>query len=137
MHVNNNQNHNTVTNTPSSDINPIPIFGGLLGLITFANLSKEDNNSHLRNVARDNFNRVRNQDNKETLDELNELANEIIEEYFHNLEPVFKIIKECEEGRDVSSILNGEVALSTFQRLNLSCCFKIIKNVLNIHDKQN
>ena len=44
--------------------------------------------------------------------------NEIIEEYFHNLEPVFKIIKECEEGRDVSSILNGEVALSTFQRLN-------------------
>ncbi len=47
-----------------------------------------------------------------------EHSDDIIEEYFHHLDPIFEIIKECEEGRDVSSILNGQIALSTFKRLN-------------------
>ena len=43
---------------------------------------------------------------------------EIINQYFNHLDPIFAIIKECEEGRQASSILNTRVASSTFDRLN-------------------
>lgn len=43
---------------------------------------------------------------------------DIIEGYFHALDPVFKLIKECEEGRDIDSLLNGPVCHSGFKRLN-------------------
>ena len=43
---------------------------------------------------------------------------QIIEEYFDNLDPVFKIIKECEDGRSIESLLKGPVCHSGFKRLN-------------------
>ncbi len=45
-------------------------------------------------------------------------SNEIIEEYFTQLDPIFSLIKECEEGRDVFSLLKGPVCHSGFSRLN-------------------
>ena len=47
-----------------------------------------------------------------------EHSDEIIDEYFYHLDTVFKVIRECEDGRDSSSILEGPVSLSTFKRLN-------------------
>ena len=44
---------------------------------------------------------------------------EIMNQYFNYLDPIFAIIKECEEGRhQAQSILNTRVASSTFDRLN-------------------
>lgn len=43
---------------------------------------------------------------------------DIIDGYFDSLDPVFKLVKECEEGRDVFSLLNGHVCHSGFKRLN-------------------
>ncbi len=43
---------------------------------------------------------------------------EIIEGYFTALDPVFGLIKECEEGRDIFSLLKGPVCHSGFKRLN-------------------
>ena len=43
---------------------------------------------------------------------------EIVDGYFENLEPIFKTIKECEEGLDISSLLDGPVCHSGFKRLN-------------------
>jgi len=43
---------------------------------------------------------------------------EVIDGYFEALDPVFSIIKECEEGRDVMSLLKGPVCHSGFKRLN-------------------
>jgi len=43
---------------------------------------------------------------------------EVIDGYFDALDPVFSIIKECEEGRDVMSLLKGPVCHSGFKRLN-------------------
>jgi glutamate-1-semialdehyde 2,1-aminomutase len=43
---------------------------------------------------------------------------EIISNYFQVLEPIFAIIKECEEGRDVMSLLKGPVCHGGFKRLN-------------------
>lgn len=43
---------------------------------------------------------------------------EIIQGYFDALDPIFKIIKECEEGRDVMSLLKGPVCHAGFKRLN-------------------
>ncbi len=42
----------------------------------------------------------------------------IMNEYLENLKPIFQIIKECEEGRDVMSLLEGPVAHNGFKRLN-------------------
>ena len=42
----------------------------------------------------------------------------IVEGYFENLEPIFKTIKEYEEGRDITSLLDGSVCHSGFSRLN-------------------
>jgi glutamate-1-semialdehyde 2,1-aminomutase len=42
----------------------------------------------------------------------------IVDSYFEALDPVFALIKECEDGRDVTSVLNGPVCHSGFKRLN-------------------
>jgi glutamate-1-semialdehyde 2,1-aminomutase len=43
---------------------------------------------------------------------------EIIDRFFDALRPIFRTIKECEDGRDVMSLLKGPVAHSGFRRLN-------------------
>ena len=43
---------------------------------------------------------------------------EVIDGYFAALEPIFRLIKECEEGRDVTSLLKGPVCHAGFKRLN-------------------
>jgi glutamate-1-semialdehyde 2,1-aminomutase len=43
---------------------------------------------------------------------------EIVANYFEALEPIFALIKECEEGRDVMSLLKGPVCHGGFKRLN-------------------
>jgi glutamate-1-semialdehyde 2,1-aminomutase len=47
-----------------------------------------------------------------------EHTQEIIEDYFSKLDPVFGLIKECEDGRDVMSLLKGEICHKGFRRLN-------------------
>jgi glutamate-1-semialdehyde 2,1-aminomutase len=42
----------------------------------------------------------------------------ILDGYFQALEPIFMMIKECEEGRDVISLLKGPVCHGGFERLN-------------------
>jgi glutamate-1-semialdehyde 2,1-aminomutase len=43
---------------------------------------------------------------------------EIIAKFFDTLDPIFALIKECEDGRDVMSLLKGPVSHSGFVRLN-------------------
>ncbi|MBT7669011.1 MAG: aminotransferase class III-fold pyridoxal phosphate-dependent enzyme, partial [Bdellovibrionales bacterium] len=43
---------------------------------------------------------------------------DIVDGYFHALNSVFGLIKECEEGRDVMTLLNSPVCHSGFKRLN-------------------
>ena len=43
---------------------------------------------------------------------------EVIDGYFEALAPVFRMIKECEEGRDVMSLLKGPVCHGGVKRLN-------------------
>ena len=43
---------------------------------------------------------------------------EVIDSYFAALEPIFRLIKDCEEGRDVMSLLKGPVCHAGFKRLN-------------------
>ena len=43
---------------------------------------------------------------------------EVLDRYFDALETVFKLIKQCEEGRDVFSLLKGPVCHAGFKRLN-------------------
>jgi glutamate-1-semialdehyde 2,1-aminomutase len=47
-----------------------------------------------------------------------EHTSEIIAEYLDALDTVFPLIKECEEGRDVLSLIKGPVCHSGFKRLN-------------------
>ena len=42
----------------------------------------------------------------------------IIDNYFEHLDPIFKIIKECEEGQNIDKLLDGPVCHQTFNRLN-------------------
>jgi glutamate-1-semialdehyde 2,1-aminomutase len=42
----------------------------------------------------------------------------VLEGYFAALDPIFTTIKECEEGRDVMSLLKGPVCHGGFKRLN-------------------
>ena len=42
----------------------------------------------------------------------------IIKEYLENLNPIFHMIKECEEGRDIMELLEGPIAHNGFKRLN-------------------
>lgn len=43
---------------------------------------------------------------------------EVVDSYFHALDPIFALLRECEDGRDVMSLLKGPVAHSGFTRLN-------------------
>jgi len=43
---------------------------------------------------------------------------EIVDGYFNALDPVFTLVKQCEEGRDVMSLLKGPVCHAGFKRLN-------------------
>ena len=43
---------------------------------------------------------------------------EIIKTYLENLKPLFQTIKECEEGRDIMTLLEGPIAHGGFKRLN-------------------
>ena len=45
-------------------------------------------------------------------------THEIVSGYFAALKPIFAIIKECEEGRDIMSLLEGPIAHNGFKRLN-------------------
>lgn len=47
-----------------------------------------------------------------------EHTSEIIENYFEALEPVFQTIQECENGRNINSLLESSVCHSGFKRLN-------------------
>ena len=42
----------------------------------------------------------------------------VVSEFFDALDPIFSLIKECEEGRDIMSLLKGPVCHSGFTRLN-------------------
>jgi glutamate-1-semialdehyde 2,1-aminomutase len=43
---------------------------------------------------------------------------EIIADFFDLLDPIFALIKQCEEGRDVMSLLRGPISHGGFKRLN-------------------
>jgi glutamate-1-semialdehyde 2,1-aminomutase len=43
---------------------------------------------------------------------------EVVAGYFEALDPIFAIIKQCEEGRDVMSLLKGPICHGGFKRLN-------------------
>lgn len=43
---------------------------------------------------------------------------EVVSGFFEALDPVFNLIKKCEEGWDVMSLLNGQVCHGGFKRLN-------------------
>ncbi len=43
---------------------------------------------------------------------------EILKTYFDALDPVFSLIRECEDGREITSLLKGPVCHSGFKRLN-------------------
>ena len=43
---------------------------------------------------------------------------EVVAGFFEALDPIFALIKECEEGRDVMSLLKGPVCHGGFKRLN-------------------
>jgi len=47
-----------------------------------------------------------------------EHTNELVNGYFSELDSIFEIIKECEEGLDVNTLLEGPVCYSGFKRLN-------------------
>jgi glutamate-1-semialdehyde 2,1-aminomutase len=47
-----------------------------------------------------------------------EHTQEVVDGYFEALEPLFALIKECEEGRDVMDLLKGPVCHGGFKRLN-------------------
>jgi glutamate-1-semialdehyde 2,1-aminomutase len=43
---------------------------------------------------------------------------EVIGGFFEALDPIFELVKQCEEGRDVISLLKGPVCHGGFKRLN-------------------
>ena len=43
---------------------------------------------------------------------------EVVADFFAVLDPIFSLVKECEEGRDVMSLLKGPVCHGGFKRLN-------------------
>lgn len=47
-----------------------------------------------------------------------EHAPAVVDEYFEALDPVFALIRECEDGRDVMPLLKGPVCHSGFKRVN-------------------
>jgi glutamate-1-semialdehyde 2,1-aminomutase len=47
-----------------------------------------------------------------------EHTKDVVAGYFDAIDPLFAIIKECEEGRDVMTLLRGPISHSGFKRLN-------------------
>ena len=47
-----------------------------------------------------------------------EHTQDVVDEYFTLLDPIFQKIKQCEAGNDVMSLLNGPICDSGFKRLN-------------------
>ena len=47
-----------------------------------------------------------------------EHTSEVVADFFAALDPIFGLVKECEEGRDVISLLKGPVCHGGFKRLN-------------------
>jgi glutamate-1-semialdehyde 2,1-aminomutase len=47
-----------------------------------------------------------------------EHTRDVVEGFFEALDPVFKLIAECEAGRDVSTLLKGPICHAGFKRLN-------------------
>ena len=45
-------------------------------------------------------------------------TNDIVEEYFHALEPIFIKISECKSGESINDLLEGPVCHEGFARLN-------------------
>lgn len=45
-------------------------------------------------------------------------TSEVIKEYINELDPVFQLIRECEDGRDVMALLKGPICHAEFKRLN-------------------
>ncbi len=45
-------------------------------------------------------------------------TSEVVDGYFEALDPIFSTIKQCEEGRDVMSLLKGPICHGGFKRLN-------------------
>jgi len=45
-------------------------------------------------------------------------TSDVIQSYFSALDPVFNLIKRCEEGEDVMKFLRGPICHSGFKRLN-------------------
>ena len=43
---------------------------------------------------------------------------DVVNGYFEALDPVFSVIKECEDGRDINSLLETPLCHSGFKRLN-------------------
>ena len=43
---------------------------------------------------------------------------DIVAAYFDALDPLFGLIRECEDGRDVLTLLNGSICHVGFERLN-------------------
>ena len=43
---------------------------------------------------------------------------EIIDGYLYELDPIFALVKECEDGRDITKLLHGDICHSGFSRLN-------------------
>ena len=46
-----------------------------------------------------------------------EHSQEVLDGYFEALEPVFALIRHCEDGKDVMDLLNGPVCHGGFRRL--------------------
>ena len=47
-----------------------------------------------------------------------EHTTELVDKYFQTLDPIFSVIKQCEDGTDINIILESPVCHSTFKRLN-------------------
>jgi glutamate-1-semialdehyde 2,1-aminomutase len=45
-------------------------------------------------------------------------TDELVQQYIEALDPIFALIKECEQGRDIKQLLKGEVCHKGFKRLN-------------------
>jgi len=45
-------------------------------------------------------------------------SNDIIDEYFELLNPIFNKIKQCEDGEDINKLLDGSICQEGFKRLN-------------------
>ena len=43
---------------------------------------------------------------------------DLVSNFFEALDPIFGLIQECEEGRDIKSLLKGPECHDSFKRLN-------------------